>query len=523
MTNTPTTGTSMLELSSLAAAGPDTDEDDIDIDIDNDNDIENVINNNNNSINIVDIGVGGMTCSMCSSAVLNALSGKPGITDVTVSLATNIAHVEYIESDNLTAQIIADEIEAIGYDVTDVIKKIKPRRRILKKVEFAVGGMTCSMCSSAVTKALTRMPGVEAVDVSLSTNIARIHYYDDDQVENNGEPLNYPKDLEEMIEDIGYEVNDVIDDFNNEINNDECNNESSPVGESEDRLERILRQQDSQLKARRNAFMWSFAGTLPILTITMVMPRVLHQDNFVCQFLKQHVDVFGCSLLVEAIVVWLLTTPVQFVCGYSFYKTSFHGIKRGVLGMDVLVAIGTTSSYIYAFLAMWRDDPGYRFFETSAVLISFVLLGKWMNAMAVRRTSQALTQLMKLQAKTAIKITTTSALGGTSTSSSLWNPLKDAYSEETVPIQNVYPGDIVKILRGSNIPADGIVLHGELTVDQSMITGESIPVLKSPGDDVLGGTICAETGTMSNSGNTLDHVLTAASRTLNRNKFPSKN
>lgn len=208
--------------------------------------------------------------------------------------------------------------------------------------------------------------------------------------------------------------------------------------------------------------------------------------------------------------MWLLTTPVQFVCGYSFYKTSFHGIKRGVLGMDVLVAIGTTSSYIYAFLAMWRDDPGYRFFETSAVLISFVLLGKWMNAMAVRRTSQALTQLMKLQAKTAIKITTTSALGGTSTSSSLWNPLKDAYSEETVPIQNVYPGDIVKILRGSNIPADGIVLHGELTVDQSMITGESIPVLKSPGDDVLGGTICAETGTMSNSGNTLDHALTAA-------------
>lgn len=171
--------------------------------------------------------------------------------------------------------------------------------------------------------------------------------------------------------------------------------------------------------------------------------------------------------------------------------------------MDVLVAIGTTSSYIYAFLSMWRYDPGYRFFETSAVLITFVLLGKWMNAMAVRKTSQALTQLMKLQAKTAIKITTSTLR------SSSWNPLNDPYSEETVPIQNVHPGDIIKILRGSNIPADGVVLHGELTVDQSMITGESIPILRSPGDSVLGGTICSETGTVLEE-KSEDHALTAA-------------
>eukprot|EP00532_Pseudo-nitzschia_australis_P012406 CAMPEP_0168214620 /NCGR_PEP_ID=MMETSP0140_2-20121125/5449_1 /TAXON_ID=44445 /ORGANISM="Pseudo-nitzschia australis, Strain 10249 10 AB" /LENGTH=1011 /DNA_ID=CAMNT_0008141597 /DNA_START=201 /DNA_END=3236 /DNA_ORIENTATION=- len=478
---------------------------------------------NDNAVAIVDIGVGGMTCSMCSSAIHRGLTGMKGIKSVTVSLATNIAHVEYIESETLTAEIVAEEIEDIGYDVTDIIKKVKPKRiRVLKRVEYAVGGMTCSMCSSAVTKALTGMAGVESVDVSLSTNTARINYYDDDQVENDtNEVLDYPNDFKEMIEDIGYDVNDVVDDFNNTAqtgNNNDSNvdvdvdvevevgadiEESAP-SESADRLERILRQQDSQLNARRNAFLWSFVGTLPILIITMVMPRVLHQDNFVCRFMKQHVEVFGCSLLVEAIIVWLLTTPVQFWCGYSFYKTSFHGIRRGVLGMDVLVSIGTTSSYIYAFLAMWHDDPGYRFFETSAVLISFVLLGKWMNAMAVRKTSQALTQLMKLQAKNAVKITITSSVD-----SSAWNPLEDSYSEKTVPIQNVTPGDIVKILRGASIPADGIVLHGELTVDQSMITGESIPVLKSPGDDVLGGTICAETGTMSE-GNDRDNALTAA-------------
>jgi len=489
---------SSLELPSLVRRGRDTD------------DIELGMDEVGGVVSVVDIGVGGMTCSMCSSAIHKALSSLDGVVEVTVSLATNLAHVEYIKSDTLTPRLIADEIEDIGYDVTDVIEKVK-RKRTLKIVELAVGGMTCSMCSSAVSKALTGMAGVESVDVSLSTNIARIKYYDDALVKRqNDEVLNRPDDFKEMIEDIGYDVNDIVDDFINEIrddNNGICIDDST-FDESEDRLQRILRQQDSQLKARRNAFLWSFIGTLPILTITMIMPRVLHEDNFVCKFFNEHVEVFGCSLLVEAIIVWLLTTPVQFICGFSFYKTSFHGIRRGVLGMDVLVVIGTTSSYLYAFLSMWNDDPGYRFFETSAVLITFVLLGKWMNAMAVRKTSQALTQLMKLQSKTAIKITIPSSLND-STSSNIWNPLRDAYSEETVPIQKVLPGDIIKVLRGSNIAADGVVLHGELTVDQSMITGESIPVLKSPGDDVLGGTICAETGTMLE-GNKESHALTAA-------------
>ncbi len=456
-------------------------------------------------VSVVDIGVGGMTCSMCSSAIHKALSGLEGVTDVTVSLATNVAHVEYIASESLTAQVIAEEIEDIGYDVTDVIEKVMPSTRTLKTVEYAVGGMTCSMCSSAVNRALTSMAGVEEVDVSLSTNIARIKYYDDDQVQSESdERLDYPDDFREMIEDIGYDVTDVVEHANTKSHNNSGTSANEfTFDESEDRLQRILRQQDSQLKARRNAFLWAFAGTVPIMTITMIMPRVLHKDNVICHFLQKHVEIFGCTLLVEAIVVWLLTTPVQFLCGYSFYKTSFHGIRRGVLGMDVLVSLGTTSSYIYAFLSMMKNDPGYRFFETSAVLITFVLLGKWMNALAVRKTSQALTQLMKLQAKTAIKINTTS------TSLERWNPLRDPYSEETVPIQNVNPGDIVKILRGANVPADGVVLHGELTVDQSMITGESIPVLKSPGDDVLGGTICAETGISSDS-KEKDHALTAA-------------
>ena len=160
--------------------------------------------------------------------------------------------------------------------------------------------------------------------------------------------------------------------------------------------------------------------------------------------------------------------------------------------MDVLVAIGTTASYLYAVMSTWYGTDGYRFFETSAILICFVLLGKWMNAMAVCRTSEALTNLMSLQAKTAVRVTPG---GRWREDPKNWDPVLDGYKEEVVPIQAVISGDIVKILKGASIPADGIVLRGELCVDESMITGESVPVLREPGSAVLGGTICSETGT----------------------------
>jgi Cu+-exporting ATPase len=154
-------------------------------------------------------------------------------------------------------------------------------------------------------------------------------------------------------------------------------------------------------------------------------------------------------------------------------------------GMDVLVVVGTTSSYGYAVWATAVGSIEYHFFETSAVLICFVLLGKLLQSLAVRRTSAALTKLLSLQPKTAIKVTS---------SSGELNPLEDPYHEEVVPVQSIVPGDVVKVLKGASIPADGVVRFGEMSVDESMITGESVPVLKTAGSIVLGGTICAESG-----------------------------
>jgi len=160
--------------------------------------------------------------------------------------------------------------------------------------------------------------------------------------------------------------------------------------------------------------------------------------------------------------------------------------------MDVLVAVGTTASYGYALtqgvLPQYEhaDEHAVHFFETAVTLISFVLLGKWMQASAVRRTSAALSQLMNLQAKTAVKVTPFKDRQN-------FDPLKDPYMEETVPIDQVREGDLVKVIRGSSIPADGRLVYGEVAIDESMVTGESMPVLKTPGSLVLGGTICVET------------------------------
>ena len=183
------------------------------------------------------------------------------------------------------------------------------------------------------------------------------------------------------------------------------------------------------------------------------------------------------------------TPPSPVALTFIAWKSFYYGVfVQGVLGMDVLIALGTSASYAYAAVAAWSGEPEYHFFETSAVLICFVLLGKWMNALAVRRTSKALTQLMQLQAKTALKVLIPAG------SEATWNPLSDPYEEEIVPIQTVQPGDLVKVLKGASIPADGVIVHGEMSVDESMISGESIPVLKTPGSIVLGGTICTEAG-----------------------------
>ncbi len=436
----------------------------------------------------IDIGIRGMTCSMCTRSVETAVSAMNGVVSVNASLAFNSAHVEFTPSKTSYHEIV-ETIEDIGYDVVPrpTSAEDKEVASSMKAIaEFIVSGMTCSMCTQSVVKTLESVPGVESVVVSLSTNQAKVDF----------DPSMTSVDtLKEAIEDVGYDVVEthLISSTSDGSGKTTLANEGGNVmTDSPDRIDRMLEQQEEEVVNRKQAFIWSLVGTLPILVLTMVLPQFPSLE--IVKWLKQTIviklDYAGdYSFTLEALILWVLCTPIQFGSGYPFYKSSYYGLRQGVMGMDVLVAVGTTASYGYAVWATLIGSMEYHFFETSAVLICFVLLGKWMQTLAVRRTSQALTQLLKLQPKTAIKIIVPAA------DKKKWNPLKnDPYKEVTVPITAIEKGDFVKVLKGSSIPADGIVRFGEMTVDESMITGESSPVLKTPGVVVLGGTICAEAG-----------------------------
>ncbi|CAB9520288.1 Copper-transporting ATPase 1 (Fragment) [Seminavis robusta] len=382
-------------------------------------------------------------------------------------------------------------------------------------VDIVVGGMTCTMCSQAITRAMKNTNGVSGVKVSLSTDIAHIEF---DPSRNYAEMV---EQVEETISDIGYMVVDVIKMPNQELlpapsttgdaaggnNNPWLESNNAPVsngsngGESpssgntqQDRWNRIAQRQEEKVQERKRAFLWSLVGTTPIILLTMVLPHVLPTAS-VQWWDRQHIHLFGITMPLESLLLFVLATPVQFICGLDFYKGTYYGFFRsGTLNMDVLVCLGSTASWGYALYAtLCNQEQESHFFETSAVLICFVLLGKWMQAVAVHRTSDALSHLMQLQPSTAIRVVPVEA---TKNGDGItWDPMTEAYREEVVPTDQLQRGDFVKIVPGASLPADGVVLAGELAVDESMVTGESLPVLKTKSSVVLGGTVCVESST----------------------------
>lgn len=437
-----------------------------------------------------DLNIDGMTCNGCTSTIETALQNLEGIREVRISLEDQSAVVEWEEPPvNLTE--IADTIESAGYHVRTMRERVQKEvpddeeahaqrgpsgDDDVQKATLAISGMTCSMCSQAVSRAVEGLNGVDSIMVALSTDSAVINYHTE-QVTIDA--------IREAIGDIGYEVENV------EMDNPREGQESSgdhgtPSAETvEERWQRLAKRQKRKVEERRRAFFWSFAGAFPILLFSMILPHFVSWG-----FSGKEVTVAGRTFVLEGLLFWLLATPVQFLSGWDFYRMTFYNLRIGTAGMDVLVALGTTASYGYACWGLWKNDlESTHFFETSATLICFILAGKWMQASAVRRTSKALTELMKLQSPTAVKVTP----GSQVEHPEMFNPLEDHYREETVPINQVHEGDLVKIIRGSSIPADGRIAFGEMSVDESMVTGESMPVVKTPGSDVLGGTVCVET------------------------------
>src|ERR687896_307463 len=360
----------------------------------------------------ISIPVVGMTCASCVRRVERTLSEKEGVAEASVNFAPEKASVTYDPAATNPDELIR-AIRDAGYGAD------------VRETTFSVTGMTCASCVGRVERVLEKVPGVLEASVNLANERATVEYLAG-EVE--------PRDLEMAIEGAGYGV---------------VREEDSSVEDSHEREYRKLKS-DFLLAAALTALI--LLGSLPHM-LGLMLPVPMRWLNL--------------GLL-------LLATPVQFWAGWRFYRGAWGALKHGQANMNTLVVMGTSAAYLYSAVAtlapgLFAAGRADVYFDTSALIITLILLGRLLEARAKGRTNEAIKKLAGLQARTA-------------------RVVRDE-EEVDVPVENVEIGDIVVVRPGEKIAVDGLVLSGESAVDESMITGESIPVTKREGDEVIGATM----------------------------------
>jgi P-type Cu+ transporter len=292
--------------------------------------------------------------------------------------------------------------------------------------ELAITGMTCANCVSTVEKGLRKLDGVTDVNVNLATEKATITYIPGQVTR---------QDLVERVKLIGYGVVEAESD------------------ETLEDAERLARQAEIDRQRRR---LWiGILFSLPLFLLSMGRDFGL-------------IGMWSHAPWVN-FLFWALATPVQFGVGWQYYTGGFKALRNGSANMDVLVALGSSVAYFYSIVVTVGLAPGHVYFETAAAIITLIVLGKLLEARAKGRTSEAIKKLMGLRPKTA-------------------RVVREG-AELDVPLEQVMVGDVVIVRPGEKIPVDGTIVDGFSAVDESMITGESLPVDKAPGDQVIGATI----------------------------------
>ena len=309
---------------------------------------------------------------------------------------------------------------------------------------LSVGGMTCAACSARVERALNKMQGIQNAVVNLATEKATI-VYDPGVLRLSA--------IKDAITKAGYQVLEVSK-------------------ADEDKLRK-----EKEIKTLKIKFIVAASLGLPLLYIAMA--HMLHLP------LPQFLSIMH-SPLVYGLVQLTLVIPIV-IAGYRFYTVGFKNFFMRSPNMDSLIAVGTSAAVIFSVYNLFRIVGGDTkaveslYFETAGIIIALILLGKTLEAISKGRTGEAIKKLMGLAPKTAIIIVNDGSEGTSSTG---------AYEKE-IPIDEVIPGDIIVVKPGAKIPVDGVVTEGQSAVDESMLTGESMPVDKNPGDKVYGGTINA--------------------------------
>ncbi|WNC15236.1 heavy metal translocating P-type ATPase [Brevibacillus brevis] len=363
------------------------------------------------------VPITGMTCAACALRIEKGLNKLEGVEAANVNLALEKSTVVY-DPAVTSLDAIRGKIESLGYGVA------------ADKAELNITGMTCAACATRIEKGLNKLPGVLKASVNLALETAAVEY-DSSQVG--------IADLIRQVEKLGYQAERKVD------------------GDGRQQADR------RQLEIRRQTvkFWVSLIFSLPLL---WAMVSHFSFTSFI----------WLPDALMNPWVQLALATPVQFIIGAQFYIGAYKALRNKSANMDVLVALGTSAAYFYSLYVAISSIGTHAhmlelYFETSAVLITLILLGKLFEAKAKGRSSEAIRKLMGLQAKTAVVI-------------------RDGV-ELAVPVEEVRIGDVVHVKPGEKVPVDGLVLEGQSAVDESMLTGESIPVDKAAGDTVIGATL----------------------------------
>ncbi|TCS96670.1 heavy metal translocating P-type ATPase [Hazenella coriacea] len=362
------------------------------------------------------ITITGMTCAACANRIEKGLKRTEGVQDANVNLAVEKASVSFDPS-KTDLEALTKKIEDLGYGVAQ------------EKAEFSITGMTCAACSNRIEKGLNRLEGVYQAHVNLALERATVEY---------NPAILQKSDLIGKVEALGYGAVD-------------------QHSEQEEGVDPKKKELDSQV--RKLIFS-------AILSFPLLWSMVAH-----FQFTS---FIWMPDLFMNPWFQLVLATPIQFIIGKQFYVGAYKALRNGSANMDVLVALGTSAAYFYSLYLSIRSllnpsIPIELYYETSAILITLILLGKWLEARAKGHSSDAIKKLMGLRANTATVIK-----NGT---------------EQQIPIEQVVVGDWLIIKPGEKIPVDGEVMEGQSAIDESMLTGESIPVEKKVGDEVIGATI----------------------------------
>ncbi|MGE7870291.1 heavy metal translocating P-type ATPase [Bacillus paramycoides] len=360
--------------------------------------------------------ISGMTCAACANRIEKGLKKVEGVQEANVNFALEKTKILY-DPTQTNPQKFKEKVESLGYGI------------VSDKAEFMVSGMTCAACANRVEKRLNKLDGVSKATVNFALESATVEF--------NPDEISVTE-MKSTITKLGYKL---------EVKSDEQNSST------DHRLQEIERQ--------KKKFIISFVLSFPLL---WAMVSHFSFTSFI----------YLPDMLMNPWVQLALATPVQFIIGGQFYIGAYKALRNKSANMDVLVALGTSAAYFYSvYLSIQSIGSSEHmtdlYFETSAVLITLIILGKLFEAKAKGRSSEAIKKLMGLQAKTATVV-------------------RDG-TEMKILIEEVVVGDIVYVKPGEKIPVDGEIVEGKSAIDESMLTGESIPVDKTIGDVVIGSTM----------------------------------